>query len=1041
MGTTEEMAYMTALKVDGLENPLGIDSSRPQFSWQLVANRKGARQSAFRIVVASSEANVVQGIADVWDSGRVTSGQSIGVSYGGPPLLSRARYHWRVEVSDEDGVALRPSPGSWWEMGLLAPADWTAHWIVAEDEIAASARRHGMTWVWGKDSSKACQFRLVFDASDHSPAVLHVLSLGGVERIGLNGAEIFTPERRGPLNLTANEPVKLTLNARRGRNLLTVVAAPGGNYVERFAGLAGILSVRRGDDEPTTFVTGDSGWEVADIDADPGASKKWQRAKPIRVSQPPRTQEPSILLRRSFRVEKPIERARLYITALGAYEPRLNGNPVGDAVLAPESTDFRRRVLYRTYDVTALLRAGENVLAAEIGDGWYAGRNMIGVYSYGPPPKRLIAQLEITYKDGTEVRVETGSDWRTHDGPVLENGIYEGEVYDARLRQAGWDDSGFDDSLWPEAAIGEPPKAMLAAPPDPPIRRQQVMRPVSVREVKPDVHVFDFGQNFAGWCRLRLHDAAPGQTIELRFAEILGPSGEIDQSNLRTALACVIYIASGEADEIHEPKFTFFGFRYVQVTGLSGKLPDDVLEGVVLHTDLPVTGDLRVDHPTVEQLWRNTVWSQRSNFVGIPTDCPQRDERLGWMGDAGVFWDAACFNMDVSTFTRRFTGDIRDAQGQDGAFPDFAPNALAKPTFRGDGASPGWADAGVILPWTSWQRYGDTEVIMQNWPAMMKYVRMIAKRNPDHVWRNGRGTDYGDWLALDAKEPWDATTPRDLVGTAEWANSTKLMIEMAAAIDAAEDRAFLEELHQRVIRAFQSAFVKADGTIGNASQTGYILALHYNLLPAGLRQTALAKLSADIRRRGTLLSTGFLGTPYALDVLADGGETELVYQLLKRTQYPSWGYMVAKGATTIWERWNGDVGDVSMNSYNHYALGAVCGFLFRRVGGIEQIEPGFRRFRVRPLPHRLMRRAGADYESVLGRISTDWQLNDENFALSLSVPANATAEVHIPGAEAGRVLEGGGSAQAAEGVKLLRRNGTEAVYEVGSGQYNFETQG
>jgi alpha-L-rhamnosidase len=475
--------------------------------------------------------------------------------------------------------------------------------------------------------------------------------------------------------------------------------------------------------------------------------------------------------------------------------------------------------------------------------------------------------------------------------------------------------------------------------------------------------------------------------------------------------------------------------------GLSGNLPEDVLEGVVLHTDLPITGILRVEDPTVEQLWRNTVWSQRSNFVGIPTDCPQRDERLGWMGDAGVFWDAACFNMDVSTFTRRFTHDICDAQGQDGAYPDFAPNPLDKPTFRGDGASPGWADAGVILPWTSWQRYGDTDVIAQNWPAMMKYVRMIAKRNPGCVWRNGRGTDYGDWLALDAKQPGDPTTPKDLIGTAEWANSSKLMIGMAAAIDAAEDRAFLEQLHQRVVQAFQRRFVKADGTIGNGSQTGYILALYYNLLPAELRQTALAKLAADIRRRGVLLSTGFLGTPHVLDVLADGGETELVYQLLKRTQYPSWGYMVAKGATTIWERWNGDVGDISMNSYNHYALGAVCGFLFRRVAGIEQIEPGFRRFRVRPLPHRLMRRGGADYESVLGRISTDWHLIGKNFALRLTVPANATAEVHVPLAGSSRVLEGGRPAQIAHGIKLLRRANNEAVYEVGSGQYSFETRG
>ncbi len=701
-----------------------------------------------------------------------------------------------------------------------------------------------------------------------------------------------------------------------------------------------------------------------------------------------------MLLRRDFDVAQPVASARLYATALGAYEAFLNGERVDDALLAPESTDFRHRVLYRVYDVTDLVRTGANVLAAHVGDGWYASAIApSGRYAFGPPPRRFLAQLELTLADGSRQVIETGDGWRTSPSPVVASEIYNGERYDARREQPGWNAPGFNDAGWCEARVEATPPGALVAHVAPPIRVTETLKARSVAEPRPGVFVFDFGQNFAGLPRLRVKGKAADQ-VRLRFAEILLPSGEVDQSNLRAAKATDAYVLKGDpAGESFTPAFTYHGFRYVQVEGYPGTPTAADLDGLVIHSDLPITGTLRIDSPLIEQMWRNAVWSQRSNFTGIPTDCPQRDERLGWLGDANVFWDAAAFNMDVYGFTQRFAGDMRDAQTPNGAFPDYAPatrRAIDQP-------APGWADAGVALPWTAWRRYGATSIIDANWEAMARYLRYLEESNPDALWRKNRGLDFGDWLALDAKEPGDPTTPKDLIGTAWWARATEMAAEMAAATGRADDKAWLDALHARIAAAFGSQYVGADGAVGNGSQTGYILALKFGLVPEALRSAAAKRLTDEIEGRGGVLSTGFLGTPFSLDVLADIGRADLVYDLLLRTEFPSWGYMIAKGATTIWERWNGDTGDVAMNSFNHYALGAVAGFLFRRVAGIAPAAPGFREITVAPVLDPRVRQAGADYDLVVGRISTDWTWTPgKAFELSLTVPPNAVAHVALP---------------------------------------------
>jgi len=531
----------------------------------------------------------------------------------------------------------------------------------------------------------------------------------------------------------------------------------------------------------------------------------------------------------------------------------------------------------------------------------------------------------------------------------------------------------------------------------------------------------------------------------MRFAEVLLPSGEVDQSNLRGARQVDVFILRGDTtNESFEPHFTYHGFRYVQISGLRTVPTEDTVQGVVIQSDLQMTGELRVNSPLIQQVWRNTVWTQRSNFIGIPTDCPQRDERLGYLADAGVFWDAAAFNMDVDAFTRRHMQNAADSQSPEGAYPTYAPIPFASPWIPSPSASaiPGWADGGILLPWTAWRRYKDVAVIEQNWEGMRHYIQFILDRNPDYVWRNGRA-DIGDWLAADQRTVDDATTPHELIGTAYWAHSVKLLAQMAAAIARRSDAAALLALHERIRRAFADEFVKTDGRVGNESQTSYVLALKFDLVAKHVRPSAAARLAADIRRRGGALSTGYLGTQHVLDVLADTGYAVLAYDLLLRTEYPSFGYMIVNNATTIWESWNGRVwaglGDETMpSSNNHYALGSVCGFLFRRVAGIDAVTPGFETILVRPVLDSRVRRGGGDYESVLGRISVDWtQVADGGFSLKVTIPPNANGLIHLPTRSGSRIREGAEGISHRTDMHVADRVGDEAVIAVGSGTYLF----
>jgi alpha-L-rhamnosidase len=1031
---------VVGLAVEGRDAPLGIETVAPRLSWQLAAHRRGVRQSAYRIRVASNPDALSR--ADLWDSGRIASDDCLAVMYAGATLQPRQRCFWQVQVWDEKGAAVTSAMSSW-EMGLK-PSDWTATWLAAETEEMRGDRETGFVWMRGAEATadRTSKFRLSLDMPADGQGTLYLLA-NGPSTVWLDGKPVVLPAFRKAQVPWLDPAHAIPIALPRGRHVLA--AAVGftplgslfgrpGTEIAAFlrAALSDSGTLRFGTAGWKTATTNDSGWNNPGYDD--GA---WAPTIPVTDPRPhPWPPGPAILMRHSFFVTKSVMSARLYVTALGGYALHMNGEAVGDSVLEPNVSDFRKHLFYRVHDVTAMVASGENVLGVMVGDGAYASyATGAGRYAWGPPPRRLLVQLELTYADGTCAVVGTGTGWRAAIAPVVVSEIYDGETYDARLEKPGWASPGFDETGWWEAWTAPVPSPALIAQIAPPIRRQQTLAARSVKKAG-DAYVFDFGQNFAGWARLKVKGPA-ATPITMHFAEVLKADGEVDQANLRMARATDTYILRGDADgEVFEPHFTYHGFRYVQVAGFPGEPAVAALEGIVVHSNLRSTGKLDIDSPIAEQLWHNTVWSQCSNFMGIPTDCPQRDERLGWMGDANVFWDAAAFDMDVDAFTRQFMVSVRDAQGPDGAYSDFSPATFRLPALE-HGPAPGWADAGVCLPWTVWQRTGDTRIIDENWEAMGRYLAFIAAHNPDFLWRHNRGSDYGDWLALDAKQPGDPTTPKDLIGTAEWAHSAGCMAQMAAATGRTDEAAKYGALRTHIAAAFAAAFVEADGTIGNGSQTSFILALRYGLVPAKLRAAAATKLVTDIKECGMLLSTGFLGTPNSLDVLADAGHGDVVYSLLLRTAYPSWGYMVAKGATTIWERWNGDVGDVAMNSYNHYALGAVCGFIFRRLAGIAPDAPGFRKIAIRPLLDARVKRVGAVYDSVVGRIATNWKQTGSGVVGELIVPANATARVVLPTRKGQTVREGRHDITGVRGITLLQRTSRETTVEIGSGAYDF----
>ena len=736
-------------------------------------------------------------------------------------------------------------------------------------------------------------------------------------------------------------------------------------------------------------------------------------ASPIVGGQ--RTCAPVPFFRKSLSTTGAVKAAHLTVTALGLYDCEINGQRVGTEVFAPGWTDYCKRAQYQTHDVTGLLRPGENVLGAILGDGWYCGYvGWGGRQLYGDRP-RFLAQLEVTMEDGSRIVVGTDASWKTTTGPILESDLLMGESYDARLELGAWSQPGFDENRWQPVLIAPPDHPVELVPRvGPPVRRIGEIRPVTERKLDGNkTRIFDLGQNFTGRVRIKVKSSR-GANLRLRFAEVLNPDGSLYTENLREARCTDYYTCRSGEMETWEPRFTFHGFRHVEVQGLG---PDDLLEvtGIVLHSDMRPTGTFRCSHEGLNQLQHNIVWGQKSNFLEAPTDCPQRNERLGWTGDAQVFIRTAAFNMDVRGFFQKWTQDIRDAQRPNGGIPCVVPTFWPKEDAGGisEDGGPAWADATIICPWTIYLCYADRPILEEHYDSMKSFLEFIAKErsigairnHPDlHLEKRGWGHNgFGDWLALDGAGKNEGITPHDLLGTAFYAYDAGILAKVAEILGRHDDAKKYRILRGEIVDAFRRRYVTPEGLVASGTQTAYVLALHFGLLEESVRAAAARELVRDIENRKYHLATGFVGTPYILDVLASTGHVDVAYKLLEQETFPSWLFPVRNGATTIWERWDGwtpekGFQDKGMNSFNHYAYGAVGAWMYHSTAGLDldPEEPGYRHILFRPHPGGSLTWAEASLQTPFGEAAIRWEIAGDSLKLSLTVPEGARATLCPP---------------------------------------------
>jgi alpha-L-rhamnosidase len=724
-------------------------------------------------------------------------------------------------------------------------------------------------------------------------------------------------------------------------------------------------------------------------------------------------------------------RARLYLSAFGLAEPWINGRPVTEDRFVPGWPDYRQRVFYVAYDVTALLQAGDNAWGMILGDGWYSG-TMLPLHQYGPEAM-FSAFIDVTDAAGKTTTYSTGADWRwTEDGPITMNSIYQGESYDARRERATWSSAAGSDWSWHEVSV-RPTRRLYqtyTARISPPVRRIERLKPVSVKQVQPGVYQYDLGQNMVGWAHLKV-SAPAGREIKLRFAEMLDADGRVYTANLRAAGATARYTAKGEGVEEWEPRFTYFGFRYVELSGVDAPLAD-AIEGVVVHSDLPRIGTFECSDSWLNQLYANTLWGQKGNFLEVPTDCPQRDERLGWTGDAQVFAPTALYNLEAGRFYRQWLYALRDSvrDGPDGGFADTAPN-----TGHGHGSA-GWAEAGVLVPWDVWLQTGDREVLRESLPSIQHAIELMANQAPDGI-RHSPGA-YGDWLAP-GFELFKAPPSYTLIATAYYAHAADVAARIATAVDRPELAARNRALFEQARAAFQREYLAADGRIAGDVQTSYLLALGFDLVPADRREQVVAQLIRTFTEKDNHLATGFLGTPLITPVLTAVGRPDLAYTVLGQKTYPGWLFSVKNGATTIWERWDSWTPEQGfnkdgMNSFNHYAYGSVIGWFYDTIAGLQPLPeaPGWKKFRIAPIPGGGLTHAAATLQTPYGPATSSWRIEAGRMRLTVRIPANTRAEIVLPAATAtGVTLDGAPLSQSTSA------NGRTSV-ELTSGEYLFD---
>ncbi len=774
---------------------------------------------------------------------------------------------------------------------------------------------------------------------------------------------------------------------------------------------------------PASFVTGmldPAGWKA-----------KWIEAS---FAEDPQ-QRPAQYFRTGFNLIKKITSALIYLTAHGMYEAKLNGKRIGDAYLAPGWTSYATRLQYQVYDVKDLLQQGSNALGMVAGNGWYKGYLAWGDNKdiYG---KKLgvFAQLEITYTDGSKETIVTDEKWKCSQGSITFAEIYHGESIDARKELAGWTTASYNDAGWSPVKTGEQKLDNLIATFNEPVRKHETFKPVKIFKTPRGEQVMDFGQNLVGWVIVNAQGQA-GDQITLKHAEVLDKEGNFYTENLRAAKATATYTLAGTGKETFEPHFTFYGFRYIKVEGYPGELKPENFTAVALYSDMEATGTFTSSHPLINQLQHNIQWGQRGNFLDVPTDCPQRDERLGWTGDAQAFSRTAVFNFDAHSFFTKWLRDVEADQLPTGSVPFVVPNVLGP----GAAGSTGWADVANIIPWNMYLAYGDKQILSTQYKSMKNWVSYMEKNSKNDLWNTG--FHFGDWLfyrPFDDNDGSSAVTDKYLIAQCFYAHSTQLLINSAAVLGNNDDVLYYNKLLKRIKDAFLKEYVTGSGRLVSGTQTAYVLALNFDMLPESMRTEAANRLVDNIKRYGNHLTTGFLGTPYLCHVLSRFGHLDMAYTLLLQESYPSWLYPVKMGATTIWERWNGIRTDgtfepASMNSFNHYAYGAIGDWMYRVVAGLDTDDEGagYKRIRIKPHIGEGLTKAEASLMTPYGQAASKWNVDKGTLTFTVIIPVNTEAVVYVPAAAGSEIREDG---QLVSGVTI--KDGY-AEMKRGSGTYVF----
>lgn len=749
---------------------------------------------------------------------------------------------------------------------------------------------------------------------------------------------------------------------------------------------------------------------------------------------------PSPLMRKEFAAGKKIKSATAYITAHGLYEAYINGSRVGDAYLTPGWTSYNKRLQYQAYDVTNLLRQGANAVGVQLGSGWYRGnlawggtRNIYG------SDIALLFQMDIQYTDGTTETIVSDGSWKSATGAIRSSEIYHGEKVDARQEQGGWKTVGFNDASWSGVKVGNHSKEVLIATYNEPVRKKETFTAQKIFTTPRGEKVIDFGQNLVGWVKIKVAGKA-GDQIILSHAEVLDKQGNFYTDNLRAANARDTFILKGSGEEVFEPTFTWHGFRYAKIEGFPGEIKPEAVSAVALYSDMNPTGTFTSSHPLVNQLQHNIQWGQKGNFLDVPTDCPQRDERLGWTGDAQVFSRTAMFNMNVHNFFAKWMEDVAADQIQ-GSVPFVVPNVLG----ANSAGSAGWGDVATVVPWNMYLAYGDTGVLQTQYPSMKAWVDFMKGKSKDNLWNTG--FHFGDWLFYRPNDDNDgraAVTDKYLIAQCFYAHSTQLLINAAKVLGKTEDVQHYTALLQQIKDAFRKEYMTPTGRMVSGTQTAYVLALQFDMLPEDLRLQAAERLAENIRSYDHHLTTGFLGTPYLCEVLSRFGQSELAYTLLQQESYPSWLYPVKMGATTIWERWDGQKPDSTfqtpnMNSFNHYAYGAIGDWMYRTMVGLDTYEdgPGYKHIRVKPVPGGKFTHAATHLETYYGQVRAGWRIEKDYLNLEVQVPPNTKATIFVPAPAPNVVKEGGNLIASSKDIKMLGYENGYVKVEVGSGLYRF----